>query len=70
MMQKILKQAINIKKLLYINIRIAAIDANGLGAGLIDFMTKLNRSRDWRELPPFGVEGGTSDDAIEPYKKN
>jgi hypothetical protein len=21
------------------------------------------------ELPPFGVEGGTSEDAIEPYKK-
>ena len=21
------------------------------------------------ELPPFGIEGGTADDAVEPYKK-
>ena len=64
-------QAINIKKLFYkYKARIAAIDANGLGAGLIDFMTKAQVDPETGdELPPFGVEGGTSDDAIEPYKK-
>lgn len=64
-------QAINIKKLYYkYKARIAAIDANGLGAGLIDFMTKTQVDPETgEELPPFGVEGGTTDDAIEPYKK-
>ena len=64
-------QAINIKKLYYkYKARIAAIDANGLGAGLIDFMTKAQVDPETgEELPPFGVEGGTTDDAIEPYKK-
>ena len=64
-------QAINIKKLFYkYKARIAAIDANGLGAGLIDFMTKAQLDPETgEELPPFGVEGGTADDAIEPYKK-
>lgn len=65
------EQAINIKKLYYkYKARMVAIDANGLGVGLIDFMTKAQvdpESGD--ELLPFGVEGGTSDDAIEPYKK-
>ena len=64
-------QAINIKKLFYkYKARVAAIDANGLGAGLIDFMTKAQIDPETGdELPPFGVEGGTSEDAIEPYKK-
>lgn len=64
-------QSINIKKLFYkYKARVAAIDANGLGAGLIDFMTKAQLDPETGdELPPFGVEGGTSDDAIEPYKK-
>ena len=64
-------QAINIKKLYYkYKARIAAIDANGLGAGLIDFMTKAQIDPETgEELPPFGVEGGTSEDAVEPYKK-
>ena len=64
-------QAINIKKLFYkYKARIAAIDANGLGAGLIDFMTKAQVDPETGdELPPFGVEGGTSEDAVEPYKK-
>ena len=65
------QQAINIKKLFYkYKARCAVIDANGLGAGLVDFMTKAQvdpESGD--ELPPFGVEGGTSEDAVEPYKK-
>ena len=64
-------QSINIKKLFYkYKCRIAAIDANGLGAGLIDFMTKSQIDPETgEELPPFGVEGGTADDAVEPYKK-
>lgn len=64
-------QAISIKKLFYkYKARIAAIDANGLGAGLIDFMTKAQVDPETGdELPPFGVEGGTSEDAVEPYKK-
>lgn len=64
-------QAINIKKLFYkYKARVAAIDANGLGAGLIDFMTKAQIDPETGdELPPFGIEGGTSEDAIEPYKK-
>lgn len=64
-------QAINIKKLYYkYKAKIIAIDANGLGAGLIDFMTKSQLDPDTGEdLPPFGIEGGTAEDAIEPYKK-
>ena len=64
-------QAISIKKLFYkYKARVAAIDANGLGAGLIDFMTKAQVDPETGdELPPFGVEGGTSEDAVEPYKK-
>ena len=64
-------QAINIKKLYYkYKARAAAIDANGLGVGLIDFLTKAQIDPETGdELPPFGVEGGTSDDAVEPYKK-
>ena len=47
-----------------------AIDANGLGAGLVDFMTKAQVDPETNEtLPPFGVESGTSDDIIEQYKK-
>lgn len=65
------EQSIHIKKLYYkYKARIVAIDANGLGVGLIDFMTKSQLDPETGdELPPFGVEGGTSEDAIEPYKK-
>lgn len=65
------QQAINIKKLFYkYKARCAVIDANGLGAGLVDFMIKAQVDPETGdELPPFGVEGGTSEDAIEPYKK-
>ena len=65
------QQAINIKKLFYkYKARIVAIDANGLGAGLIDFMIKGQVDPDTgEELMPFGVEGGTADEAVEPYKK-
>ena len=63
-------QAINIKKLFYkYKAKIAAIDANGLGIGLIDFMTKAQVDPEsGEELPPFGVEGGTAEDIIESYK--
>lgn len=65
------KQAINLKKLYYkYKARVCAIDANGLGAGLIDFMTKAQIDPETGEtLPVFGVEGGTSDDISEQYKK-
>ena len=64
-------QAINIKKLYYkYKARIISIDANGLGVGLIDFMTKAQLDPETGDdLPPFGVEDGTSEEAKEPYKK-
>lgn len=65
------QQAINIKKLYYkFHARICSIDANGLGAGLVDFMTKAQVDPETgEELMPFGVEDGTSDDIKEQYKK-
>ena len=64
-------QAINLKKLYYkYKARIISIDANGLGIGLIDFMTKSQLDPETGDsLPPFGVEGGTSEDVLETYKK-
>lgn len=64
-------QAIHIKKLYYkYKARVISIDANGLGIGLIDFMVKSQVDPESGDsLPPFGVEGGTSEDAVEPYKK-
>lgn len=64
-------QAMNIKKLYYkYKAKQVAIDANGLGCGLIDFMTKTQVDPDTgEELLPFGVSGGTSEDVAEPYKK-
>lgn len=64
-------QAIELKKLYYkYKARIIAIDANGLGLGLIDFLTSAQVDPVSGDiLPPFGVEGGTSEDAIGPYKK-
>ena len=64
------RQAINVKKLFYkYKARAAAIDANGLGIGLIDFMTKAQVDPDTGDvLPPFGVGGGTSEDVLNQYK--
>ena len=64
-------QAINIKKLYYrYKARQVAIDANGVGAGFVDFMTKAQIDPETGEsLPAFGVSGGTAEDAIEQYKK-
>ena len=65
------QQAIKIKKLFYkYKARICAIDANGLGVGFIDFMTKSQIDPETGdELPAFGVEGGTFDEVHEQYKK-
>ena len=65
------EQAINIKRLFYkYKARICVIDANGLGVGLIDFMTKSQIDPETGdELPPFGVEGGTFDEVHDQYKK-
>ena len=64
-------QSINIKKLYFkYKARVVAVDANGLGVGLIDFMTKAQVDPETNDiLPPFGVGGGTSEDAVLPYKK-
>ena len=65
------QQAINIKKLFYkYKARTAVIDANGLGAGLVDFMTKAQVDPETGDiLPAFGVEDGTYPEAREQYKK-
>lgn len=65
------EQAIKIKKLYYkYKARICSIDANGLGIGFIDFMTKAQIDPETGdELPPFGVEGGTFEEVHEQYKK-
>ena len=64
-------QAINIKRLFYkYKARQVAIDANGLGAGLVDFMIKVQIDPETGDaLSAFGVSGGTSEDITEPYKK-
>jgi hypothetical protein len=65
------EQAIHIKKLFFkYKARTVVIDANGLGIGLIDFMVKAQIDpEDGDTLPPFGVEGGTYEDAASEYKK-
>lgn len=65
------EQAIKIKKLYYkYKARQVAIDANGLGAGFIDFMTKAQIDPDSGDtLLAFGVSGGTYPEATEQYKK-
>lgn len=65
------EQAIKIKQLYYkYHAKICSIDANGLGVGLIDFMTKSQVDPETGDiLPPFGVEGGTNEDSLELYKK-
>ena len=52
------QQAINIKKLYYkYKARVCAIDANGLGIGLIDYMIKTQIDPETGDaLPPFGVD--------------
>ena len=51
------EQAINIKKLYFkYKARKVAIDTNGLGIGLLDFMVKAQQTDDGEYLPPFGIE--------------
>jgi len=65
------EQSVKLKKLYYkYKARVLSVDANGLGVGLIDFMTKAQIDPETGdELPPFGVEGGTAQDTIDLYKK-
>lgn len=51
-------QAINLKRLYYkYRAQRIAIDANGVGAGLVDYLVKAQDDPDTNEyLPPFGVE--------------
>lgn len=63
-------QAIKVKKLYYrYRARTIVVDANGVGAGFVDFLTKSQVDPDTGEtLLPFGVEGGSFEDAVAPYK--
>lgn len=63
-------QAIHIKKLYYkYKARTVVIDANGLGVGLVDFMVKAQIDPETGDtLVPFGVEGGTYEDAGNEYR--
>ena len=65
------KQALNIKELYYkYKARMIAIDANGLGVGLVDFMTTKQIDPDTGDtISAFGVAGGTAEDVMEQYKK-
>ena len=50
-------QAIHIKQLFYkYKARKVALDTNGLGIGLLDFMVKGQETDDGIYLPPFGIE--------------
>lgn len=60
-------QCINIKHLYYkYKPRRIAIDANGLGVGLIDYLVKAQDTDDGEYLPPFGVY---NTDEYPDYKK-
>lgn len=65
------EQAIWIKKLFFkYKARSVAIDGNGLGIGLTDEMVLGQEDPETGDyLPPFGVEGGTYENAGQEYKK-
>lgn len=65
------QQAIKLKQLYYkYKARVLAIDANGLGVGLVDFMTKTQVDPDTGEdLIPFAVGGATTDEITQQYRK-
>ena len=49
-------QSINIKRLYYKYLpRRVAVDANGLGIGLVDYLVKKQETEEGETLPPFGV---------------
>lgn len=51
------EQAINIKRLYFrYKARKIALDTNGLGIGLLDFMVKAQETEDGEYLPPFGID--------------
>ena len=64
-------QAINIKKLYYkYKARTVAIDANGLGAGLVDFMLTDQVDPETGDLlPNFGVGGATWENWEKDFRK-
>lgn len=64
-------QAIKIKQLYYrYQAKRIVIDANGMGVGLIDFMTKTQIDPlTGEDLIPFGIVGGTSSDAADNYRE-
>ena len=64
-------QAVNIKKLYYkYKARAVAIDANGLGAGLVDFMLTDQVDPETGDiLPNFGVGGATWENWEKDYRK-
>lgn len=64
------QQAINIKRLFFkYNAQICAIDGNGLGIGLMDYMVKAQIDPKTGEtLPPFGVENTNDYPEYKKYK--
>ena len=64
-------QCIKIKKLFYkYKAQRIIIDANGVGAGLVDYLVKQQVDADTNEVyPDFGVYGGTYADAALEFKK-
>lgn len=64
-------QAIAIKKIFYkYKARVCAIDANGIGGGFVDFMTKSQIDPETGDpLPIFGIEGATYEGWESQYKK-
>ena len=61
------EQAINIKKLYFkYKARKIALDTNGLGIGLLDFMVLAQQTDDGQYLPPFGIDN----DEQGVYKKH
>lgn len=65
------EQAIWLKRLYYkYKARSLVIDGNGLGIGLTDEMVLSQEDPETGDyLPPFGVEGGTYENAGQEYKK-
>lgn len=62
-------QSVNIKRLYYkYKPRRIAIDANGLGVGLVDYLVTAQETDDGQFLPPFGVYN-TEDFPDSNYKK-
>jgi hypothetical protein len=63
-------QAVNLKKLFYkYKARTMVIDANGVGAGLVDFMVTDQIDPETGDvLPNFGVAGATYDNWEKDYK--